>query len=174
MQDKETNNALEFTDFSRVPKRGRIVALDLGTKKVGAAVSDELQITTRGVRIIKRENWKKFLQQIIELLAEFDAVALVLGLPLESDSAESPMSLEARRLARNFSLSIKIPVFLQDERVTTYEARGRLWEAGLNDKQIRANLDSEAAAIILSDFLTQREEFAHERHEKYEKRNKKI
>lgn len=149
------NNHSEFTDNFQLPEKGRIVALDLGTKKVGAAVCDELQITTRGVRIIKRESWKKFLQQIIELLAEFDAVALVLGLPLESDGSESPMSLEARRLARNFSLSLDIPVFLQDERVTTYEARGRLWEKGYTDKQIREKLDSEAAAIILSDFLAQ-------------------
>jgi putative Holliday junction resolvase len=79
-----------------------------------------------------------------------------LGLPYNLDGTESEMSEEARRLARNFSLSLTIPVYLHDERVTTYEARGRLWELGLNDKKIQKRLDSEAAAIILEDFIQTR------------------
>ena len=109
--------------------------MDLGTKKVGIAVSDELQITTRGVRTVKRVGWKKFLLEIIAVLEEFDAVALVLGLPLEFDGGESEMSAEARRLARNFSLSLKIPVFLQDERNSTYAAQNFLWNSGLSKKE---------------------------------------
>lgn len=153
MQEKNTLNQNEFTDILRIPDRGRIVALDLGTRKVGVAVCDELQITTRGVCIIERKSWKKFLKQITELLAEYDAQALVLGLPYNFDGSESEMSSEARRLARNFSLSLEIPVILQDERVSTYEARGNLWKLGLDEKEMRERIDSEAAAIILSDFL---------------------
>ena len=67
------------------------------------------------------------------------------------------MSAEARRLARNFSLSLEIPVILQDERVTSYEARGRLWERGVEPKDTKSLVDSEAAAIILSDFLGSRQ-----------------
>jgi putative Holliday junction resolvase len=74
-------------------------------------------------------------------------------LPLESDGTESEMSLEARRLARNFSLSLDIPVFLQDERLSSFEAKGRLWEMGFDNKKVYQQVDSEAAAIILSDFL---------------------
>jgi len=74
-------------------------------------------------------------------------------LPLESDGSESEMSAEARRMAHNFGLSLSIPVFLQDERVTSYEAKSRLWERGVNLKESRQLVDSEAAAIILSDFI---------------------
>ncbi len=153
MQPEETTNSSEFTDVECAPALGRILALDLGTKRIGVAVCDELQITTRAVCTVERKSWKKVLKKIVSLLAEFDAVALVLGLPYNSDGTESEMSREARRLARNFSLSIDVPVFLQDERVSSYEARGRLWKRGLNENEVRKLVDAEAAAVILGDFL---------------------
>ncbi len=155
MQEKETTNNCDFTDVFNAPKKGRIIALDLGMKKIGVAISDELQITVRPLTVIKRTAWKKVLKQINDYIENFDAVALVLGLPLEFEGGESEMTIEARRLAKNFSLSIKIPVFLQDERVSTYEARGNLWKSGANEKKIRETLDAEAAAIILRDFIEQ-------------------
>lgn len=153
MQEKETFNPAIFTDFSSRPKSGRIIALDLGSKRVGVAVCDETQTVIRHVKTLERKGWKLFLKQIIELIADFDAKALVLGLPLETDGNESEMSLEARRLARNFSLSIDIPVFLQDERLSSFEAKGRLWEMGFDNEKVYASVDAEAAAIILEDFL---------------------
>ncbi len=156
VQDQETTNADDFTDVFRTPETGRLLALDLGTKHVGVAVSDQLQFTVRPVCVVRRGGWKKFLKQIISFLEEFDAVGLVLGLPLEFDGSESEMSAEARRLARNFSLSIRVPVFLQDERVSSYNAKGYLTKLGLSEKEIWERVDSEAAAIILSDFITLR------------------
>jgi len=158
VQEKETTNPTDFLDVFRVPASGRLVALDLGTKRIGIAVSDELQIVTRAVKTIDRKGWKKLLLQIKEILADFDAVALVIGLPYNFDGSESEMSREARRLARNFSLSLEIPVILQDERVTSYEAKGRLWKEGVSGKEFRQRVDNEAAAIILSDFIARRDE----------------
>lgn len=158
MQEKETTNPPDFLDVFRVPASGRLVALDPGTKRIGVAVSDELQITTRPVKTIERIGWKKLLLQIKEILEQFDAVGLVIGLPYNFDGSESEMSQEARRMARNFALSLDIPVLLQDERVTSYEAKGRLWKEGVSDKQFRARVDNEAAAIILSDFIARRNE----------------
>ncbi len=158
MQEKQTTNSDDFTNVFRIPETGRLLALDLGMKHVGVAVSDELQFAVRPVCVLERKSWKKFLKQIIAFLEEFDAVALVLGLPYNSDGSESEMSLEARRLARNFSLSIDVPVFLQDERLTSYEAKGYLTKLGLSEKEIWERVDSEAAAIILSDFLSLRSE----------------
>lgn len=153
MQEKETTNQTDFTDVFPAPAAGRILALDLGTKRIGVAVCDEMHIAVRPLFTLKRIGWKKLLLQIKDVLAEYDAKALVLGLPYNFDGSESEMSAEARRLARNFALSLDIPVFLQDERATSYEARGRLWESGATDKEVRERIDSEAAAIILSDFL---------------------
>ena len=136
-----------------VPETGRILALDPGTKRCGVAVCDELRVTTRPLEVIKRTSWKKLLSNIKNIVSDFDAKALVIGLPLESDGSESEMSIEARRMANNFSLSLDMPVIIQDERVTSYEAKGRLWERGISVEESRRLADSEAAAIILSDFL---------------------
>lgn len=64
------------------------------------------------------------------------------------------MTAAARDMARKFGLSLDLPIYLQDERATTYEARGRLWQAGMEGMDMRSVVDSEAASIILSDFLT--------------------
>jgi putative Holliday junction resolvase len=154
VQQKETSNPKDLTDISGVPAVGRIVGLDPGTKRIGVAVCDEHRVVARPLPAIQRTSWKKLLLQIQDTLAEFDAVALVVGLPYNFDGTESDMTAEARDMARKFSLSLGIPVYLQDERATTYEARGRLWKAGLEGEEMRRILDSEAASIILTDFLT--------------------
>lgn len=153
MQETETTNQIDFTDVFNAPRSGRIIALDIGTKRVGVAVCDETQTAVRPLYTVNRIGWKKLLLQIKDILAEFDAKALVLGLPFNTDGTESEMSAESRKLARNFSLSIEIPVFLQDERMSSYEARGKLWKEGVKNKDIRQKVDAEAAAFILSDFL---------------------
>jgi putative Holliday junction resolvase len=103
--------------------------------------------------VLQRTSWKKLLAQVKDILAEYDAAALVVGLPYNFDGSESEMTVEARDMARKFSLSVEVPVYLQDERATTYEARGRLWNVGLEGEKMRSVLDSEAASIILGDFL---------------------
>ena len=132
---------------------GRLLALDIGTKRIGAAVCDELQITVRPIPAVDRTSWKKLLVLIKQFLADYDAAALVLGLPYNFDGSESDMSRDVRDLARKFSLSLEVPVFLQDERVSSYEARGRLWAQGLDNKEVMERKDSESAAVILADFL---------------------
>ena len=154
VQQKETLNSRDLTDISGLAETGRIVSIDPGTKRIGVAVCDEHRVVSRPLPVIQRTSWKKLLTQIKNTLAEFDAVALVVGLPYNFDGSESEMSAEAREMARKFALSLDVPVYLQDERATTYEARGRLWNSGLEGKELRRTLDSEAAAIILSDFLS--------------------
>jgi putative holliday junction resolvase len=121
---------------------------------VGVAICDELRVAARPLSVIQRSSWKKLLLQVRDILGEYDAAALVVGLPYNFDGTESEMTAEAREMARKFSLSLDVPVYLQDERATTYEARGRLWRAGIEDTEMRGVLDSEAATIILSDFLS--------------------
>lgn len=153
-QEKETTKTTEILDLESIPATGRLLALDPGTVRIGVAVSDELRLIASPLPRIDRTSWKKLLNAVTKLIGDYDAVALVIGLPLESDGSESQMSAEARQMARKFSLSLKIPVFLQDERVSSYEAKARLWEKGVGLKETRDLVDSEAAAIILSDFLS--------------------
>jgi putative Holliday junction resolvase len=122
---------------------------------VGVAVSDELRITVRPLPLLHRTNWKQLLSAVADLIQHFDAQALVIGLPLNLDGTEGQAAREARRLARNFELSLKIPVHLQDERLTSREAEEVLRTAGRSGDDLHQHLDSEAAVIILRDFIAQ-------------------
>ena len=132
---------------------GRLLALDLGTRRVGLAVSDELRIAVRPLPSLRRTNWKQFVRDLAELCESFDARGLVIGLPLRLDGIEGDAAREARRVARNLGLSLGIPVYLQDERLTTHDAKQNLRAARVAEKQIPEQIDSEAAAIILRDFI---------------------
>ena len=132
---------------------GPIVALDLGEKLVGTAVSDERLITTKRLPPLKRSSWKKLLQDIRKLVERFDAKTIVVGLPLRLDGIEGDAAQNVRRLASNLARSVPQPVYLQDERLTSFEAMENLKAEGLKPEDIPALVDGEAAATILRDFL---------------------
>jgi putative Holliday junction resolvase len=134
--------------------RGRVLALDLGARRVGVAVSDEMRLTVRPLPALKRESWKKLVASVAQLVREFDAQELVLGLPLRLDGTEGDAATDARRLARNFGLTLSIPVHLQDERLTTRAAEETLRDERTSDQERVERIDSEAAAIILRDFIS--------------------
>jgi putative Holliday junction resolvase len=133
---------------------GRLLALDLGTRRVGVAVCDERRVTVSPLPPLARQSWKKLVREIAELVERFDAKAVVVGLPLRLDGTEGDSAAEARRLARNLSLTLALPVRLQDERMTSRDAEGLMRETGLNSYEMAARVDSAAAAIILRDFIT--------------------
>jgi putative Holliday junction resolvase len=132
---------------------GPILALDLGEKLVGAAVSDERLVTIKRLPPLKRSNWKKLLQDVLALIERFDAQTLVIGLPLALDGTRGEPARQSQRLAQNFARSIALPVYLQDERLTSFEAMENLKAEGKGPEEIPALIDGEAAAMILRDFL---------------------
>lgn len=132
---------------------GRLVALDLGAKRVGIAACDELRITVTPLPLIERRSWKDLLRRVAEIVEGYDARGLIIGLPLNMDGSEGFAAGEARRLAENFRRSLNVPVFLQDERLTSAEAASEMRAAGEKDDAIARRIDGESAAIILRDFL---------------------
>ncbi len=132
---------------------GPVLALDLGEKLVGAAVSDERLVTTKRLQPLKRSNWKKLLQDVRHLLERFDAQTIVVGLPLRLDGSEGDAAKNVRRLALSLAKSVAQPVYLQDERLTSYAATENLKAEGRTAEEIPALVDGEAAALILRDFL---------------------
>jgi len=132
---------------------GPVLALDMGEKLVGAAISDERLITTKRLASIKRSNWKKLLQDVRHLIERFDAQTIVVGLPLRLDGIEGDAAKNVRRLATNLAKSVTLPVYLQDERLTSFEAAANLKAEGFKPDEIPALIDGEAAATILRDFL---------------------
>lgn len=142
---KRTKDQLQVT--------GPILALDLGEKLVGAAISDERFITTKRLPPLKRSSWKKLLQDIRKLVERFDAQTIVVGLPLRLDGSEGDAAKNVRRLASNLARSVVLPVYLQDERLTSFAATENLKAEGMKPEDIPALVDGEAAATILRDFL---------------------
>jgi putative Holliday junction resolvase len=142
---------------SRDPKHaeivGPILSLDLGTKRVGAAISDPTLLAVTRIGAIRRSNWKQLLLDVSDLIRRFDAKTLVIGFPLSLDGNEGQAANAAREIALKFARSLALPVYLQDERLTSREAAERLRAEGIGPKNLAAHVDSESAAIILRDFL---------------------
>jgi putative holliday junction resolvase len=133
--------------------QGPILCLDLGRKRIGAAVADPTFVAITPLKGLRRSNWKQLLRDVGDLVLRFDAKTLVLGFPLNLDGSEGSAAKEARELAKKFARSLHLPVYLQDERLTSVEAEERLRAQGYAANERVARLDSESAAIILRDFI---------------------
>ena len=135
-----------------------ILALDLGEKRVGVAVSDSLSISIKRIEALRRTNWKQMLRNVEELIRRFDAKTLVIGFPLQLSGSAGDAALNIRATAVKFAQSLRVPVYLQDERLTSVEAEENLRAHGHTGENVSQLIDSEAAAVILRDFLVSNEE----------------
>lgn len=133
--------------------RAPILAIDLGEKRIGIAVSDALSISITRLAALPRTNWKQLLRDVDNLIQRFDAQTVVIGLPLRLNGSAGDAALEVRRVAQKFARSLRVPVYLQDERLSSVEAEETLRAKGHGRDQMSALVDSEAAAVILRDFL---------------------
>ncbi len=147
---------MQLTSPKRVEQfflQGRVLAIDMGSKRVGLAISDELRLTVRPLPLLPRTPWKRLLSSLAELCEQFDVRSVVVGLPLRLDGTEGDAATEVRRVANNLRLSLKLPLHLQDERLTSKDAESSLLAQGFQGREISERVDSEAASIILRDFL---------------------
>lgn len=149
LQVKTTEHQIQLT--------GPVLALDLGEKLVGAAISDERSITTKRLPPLKRSSWKKLLQDVRDLVEGFDAQTIVVGLPLNMDGTDGVAAQKVRQLALNLARSVPQTVYLQDERLTSVEAAENLKAEGVKPEDVPALIDGAAAALILRDFLVSNE-----------------
>lgn len=150
-------NQLEPKTTSDQP-HAPIVAIDLGEKRVGVAVSDSLSISITRLEALPRTNWKQMLRAITELVRRFDAKTVVIGLPLRLNGSTGDAALKAREIALKLARSLPVPVYLQDERLTSREAEQNLRSEGHQANRVAELVDGEAAAIILRDFLSSDQE----------------
>lgn len=149
------------TNDSKIRKenpRAPIVALDLGEKRVGVAVSDSLAISITRLEALPQTNWKQLLRTVTDLVSLLDAQTVVIGLPLSLNGSAGEAALKVRETASKFARSLTVPVYLQDERLSSIEAEENLRAEGLRRDELLPLLDSEAAAIILRDFLRKDQE----------------
>ncbi len=144
--------------------RKRILGLDVGDVRIGVAVSDALGITAQAVTTIQRKGQPEDVRRIQELLAEYEAAALVVGLPLNMDGNDGPQAQKVRAFADALKSSLDAEIVFWDERLTTAEARRVLIEGGMRRKKRKSVIDQLAAVLILQSYLDARpgESSAHE------------
>jgi len=132
---------------------GRVVALDVGTKTIGVAMSDPLGITANPVSTVSRKGVKKDVLALMALCEGRGVDTLVVGLPLELDGSEKRSAKLARQVGEALGAELRLePVYI-DERYTSVEAERALVEADLSRKKRKGVIDQAAAVLILRSFL---------------------
>ncbi len=132
----------------------RVLAIDFGAKRIGTAISDALGITVRPVETIRRSGVERDIARLKSLVEELEAEAVVFGLPLRMDGTQGEAAEAAMRFAERLRSRISVPLFTQDERLTSYEAEQMMIERGYGREKRRARSDEFAAMIILQDYLS--------------------
>lgn len=130
-----------------------LLALDVGGKRIGVAVADRFGISCRGVTCLFRndQGWPR---QVAKLVQEYGSKGIVVGLPKNMDGTEGAQAEDCRLAAKTLAKSVDLPIVFQDERLSTWTAKERLFAQGLNEKKVRAKLDQTAAAVFLEDFIS--------------------
>lgn len=137
----------------RPPPRGALIGLDLGTKTIGVATSDPDRRVATGVETVTRTNFAADAKRLLALAAERNAVAFVLGLPLNMDGSEGPRAQSTRSFARNLARLTELPIALWDERLSTAAVERQLIAADVSRGKRKAVIDEHAAIFILQGAL---------------------
>jgi putative Holliday junction resolvase len=138
---------------SRVQER--ILGLDVGDRRIGVAVSDELGLTAQPVLTLVRKNRRQDLSSLARLVRKYGCTQVVVGNPLYMSGDVSPQALKAQAVAEDVRLQTGVTVTLWDERLSTTEAHRHLDAAGrMGDR--RSVIDQVAAVLILQSFLDSR------------------
>ncbi len=126
------------------------MAIDWGERRVGLAISDPTGIIATPSGVIERRVGKRPpVAELVRRAAALEALAIVMGLPLDGEGDDTPRSLECRRVAAELARRTGLPVALVDERFTTAAALRGVREAGGRTRDRRGEVDALAAAVIL-------------------------
>ena len=131
----------------------RLLGLDLGSKTIGVAMSDEEQVVSTPLRTLPRHGGRKDLDAVAAVLQETGAAGLVLGLPLDLSGKEGDAARRARRFGQQLEEALGCPVHMFDERFSTVAAERVLLEADLSRKRRKQVVNHVAASLILQAFL---------------------
>jgi putative Holliday junction resolvase len=132
---------------------GRILGIDLGTKTIGLAVSDEAATIAQPLRTLRRVGPRKDVEAVARVVAEWEIERVVLGDPLEMDGSPGRLADEVARFANALAETTGLPVETWDERLTTVAAERALIEGNVRRGQRRKVIDQVAAALILQGWL---------------------
>jgi putative Holliday junction resolvase len=133
--------------------RTRILALDLGTRRIGLAVSDELGVTAQGLPTLERTNLRRDLDALARVIDQYQVGLVLAGNPLHMSGRESPGTARAREFAERLRARTGIEVQLWDERLTTREADRVLRESGVGIRKRAQAVDRLSAVLLLESYL---------------------
>jgi len=131
----------------------RILALDLGEKRIGVAVSDGLNITAQAVGAIERKGIKSDIRKIGDLIKEYGATKVIVGLPFNMDGTKGKSAKLAIDFANTLKEKLGVVIEMVDERLTTRQGERMLIEADVSRKKRKKNIDKIAAQLILQSYL---------------------
>lgn len=130
------------------------MALDLGSKRIGVAVSDALgTLASPRTVVVRSGDVARDHRAIAKLVAAEEARLVLVGLPLSLDGSDGPAAVAARAEAATLAALLDVPVVLHDERLTTVTAHRLLAERGLDSRARRKVVDQAAAAVMLQAWL---------------------
>ena len=132
---------------------GRVLALDLGRKRIGLAISDELGITAQGLETLHRTNMREDLARLAELIASRGVTRIVLGNPLHMSGREGRQSEWVKQFAERLAAFTTRPVALWDERLTSVEAGRVLRASGISIQKRARAVDRLSAVLLLESYL---------------------
>tara|TARA_B100001057_G_C22203741_1_gene701814 strand:+ start:87 stop:497 length:411 start_codon:yes stop_codon:yes gene_type:complete len=130
-----------------------VLGIDYGLKNVGFAIGEQITNNCSTYFSKKFKNRKELIEEIKNLITEWDIKTIVIGLPFNLDNSESEMSLEIRNFSQKLEKDINIKINFVDEKLTTYEARQIMKDLNKNEKEIRKNNHGLAAKLIVDSFL---------------------
>ncbi|MCA1553402.1 MAG: Holliday junction resolvase RuvX [Chloroflexi bacterium] len=130
----------------------RIMALDLGEKRVGVALSDQTQTLATPFTVIKRFSFAQLLERIEQIAAEQQASALVIGFPLSLNGDDGPQAQHIRSEAERIAERVKLPLTLWDERLSTVRTE-QLLSSRRGARRRKQPIDDKVAALILQEYL---------------------
>ena len=134
----------------------KIMGLDVGSKTIGVAVSDDMGWTAQGVSTIIRKDLERDLEELKELATQYEVSEIIVGLPKNMDGTLGDQAEKVLTLAKKINASLALPVTLWDERFSTKAANRALLEADLSRKKRKKVIDKMAAVFILQGYLDSR------------------
>jgi putative Holliday junction resolvase len=134
----------------------RFLCIDLGDKRTGLAICDGQEILASPLQVL--EGIKNLHDEILKIAKENQVEGFVFGLPLNMDGTEGDRAAMARKFADQIKAKSSLPVFFQDERLSTFSAGAKLAQTGLTHKKKKNKIDAIAAAEILKTFLDDRKD----------------
>lgn len=131
----------------------RVIGLDLGSKTIGIALSDQSMRVASPLKVLKRIKFTDNLNELQVIIHEFSICGIVLGWPLNMNSTEGPRTQATKAYAKNLEKSIEVPIIFWDERLSTIAAEKVLIKADVSRKKRKLLIDKMAATYILQGAL---------------------